>query len=311
MDRLSLTSTFKAAVAALCGLCLLACFSCTATTALAAQQVNIISAADSGYQQSLVQSIRESLRGSGIKIKTIDANTRRITVNGKQLIVSIGNESASLLDEKNITVTQLQILADIDPDKMPAQENISYLSMTQPLCRQFALIRSLDDEWQTVSLLLPEADADLIHRLETCANRYQLTLQVILINQYINVIDALNSTLSESDVLLALPDSSVYNAGTIKSILLTTYRHKVPIIGFSESFVRAGALAAMHSSTKQLGYQTAELIKKYYINQSIKQHYIYPDDFDVSINKDVAKSLGILIPDRKALIKKLKNKNNE
>lgn len=311
MDRLSLTSTFKTVAAALRGLCLLACFSCTATATLAVQQVSIISAADNGYQQSLVQSIRDSLRGSGIKIKTIDANTRRISDNGEQLIVSIGSDAATLLDQNNIVTSQLRILANIDPEKIPAQKNTSYLSMTQPLCQQFALIRSLNDEWQTVSLLLPEADTELTHRLETCASRYQLTLQVILIDEYINIIDALNSALSESDVLLALPDASVYNAGTIRSILLTTYRHKVPVIGFSESFVRAGALAAIHSSTRQLGRQTAELIKTYYKNQGIKQQYIYPDDFDVTINKDVAKSLGILTPDRKALIIKLKNKNNE
>ncbi len=311
MDRLSLTSTFKTASAALRGVCLLAFFSCTATTALAAQQVDIISAADSGYQQSLVENIRDSLHGSGINVRTFNTNSDKSFNNNEQLIISIGSDAASLLNQNNIVTSQLRILANVDADKIPAQKNTSYLSMTQPHCRQFALIRLLNDEWQTVSLLLPEADVALTHRLESCANRYQLTLQVILIDQYINIIDALNSALSESDVLLALPDNSVYNAGTIKSILLTTYRHKVPVIGFSESFVRAGALAAIHSSTKQLGKQTAELIKKHYKNQSIKQHIIYPDDFDVTINKDVAKSLGILTPDRKALIKNLKNKNNE
>ncbi|MDA3869224.1 MAG: hypothetical protein PF589_04620, partial [Gammaproteobacteria bacterium] len=75
MDRLSLTSTFKTASAALRGVCLLAFFSCTATTALAAQQVNIISAADSVYQQSLVQNIRDSLRGSGINVRTFNTNS--------------------------------------------------------------------------------------------------------------------------------------------------------------------------------------------------------------------------------------------
>lgn len=311
MDRLSLTSTFKTVAAALRGLILLMCLSCTATTTLAAEQVNIISVANSRYQQSLVQSIRDSLRGSDIKVKMFDVNNQRIIDNDEQLIISIGNESASLLDEKKIVSTQLRILANIDSEKIPVQENTSYLSMTQPLCQQFALIRLLNDEWQTVGVLLPEADSDWTHRLESCATSHQLALQVILIDQYISIIDALNSTLSESDVLLALPDASVYNAGTIKSILLTTYRHKVPVIGFSESFVRAGALAAIHSTTRQLANQTAELIKKYYINQNIKQRYIYPDDFDVSINKDVAKSLGILTPDKKALITKLKNKNNE
>jgi ABC-type uncharacterized transport system substrate-binding protein len=130
---------------------------------------------------------------------------------------------------------------------------------------------------------------------------------VIVISDYINIIDALNSSLTNSNVLLALPDASVYNAKTIKSILLTTYRHRVPLIGFSESFVRAGALAAISSSTAQLGKQIAELIIKHYSNNKINNHYLYPEYFDVVINKDVAKSLGITIPDGSLLTEELKN----
>ena len=182
--------------------------------------------------------------------------------------------------------------------------------MTQPVCQQFTLAKLLNPKWKVISILLSTKDASLTRTLKLCAKQYNLKLKTIILDEYINIIDALNTSLSKSDVLLALPDPAIYNAKTIKSILLTTYRHRIPIIGFSENFVRAGALAAIHSSTKQLSKQISELIYKYFNNENIDEH-LYPMYFDVLTNKNVAKSLGINIPGGKVLTKKLQYKNYE
>jgi putative ABC transport system substrate-binding protein len=305
--RTGITETTKF----ICRWIILASVILTAGNSIAAQQPVIISSTDSNYQQSLVQEILVNLIESDIKPKLVGLNQPDIPDNANELIISIGNEAARYLEQNSILSTQLIILPDIDPDKTSENKNRFYLSMTQPVCQQFALIHSINNEWKTVSVLQSNADKALTQKLESCAAHYQLTLQTILIGQYVNIIDALNTSLPDSDVLLALPDASVYNSRTIKSILLTTYRHKIPVIGFSESFVHAGALAAIHSSPKQIAKKITALIKEHYSNKVINEYYIYPDDFDVTINKDVARSLGITTPERKVIIEKLKQKNNE
>ena len=311
MDKDSLRWVHRRATCFFGHLALLICLFGTAANTFAGQQPIIISSASSNYQQSLVQSILSNLADTNIGVRTIDINQKEIPENNNELIISLGNESASLLSKKNLTTPQLKILTHIDPNKKTTSIRGSSLSMTQSVCQQFLLIRLLNVEWKNISVLLSKPNALVSQELKTCAAQYKLTLQLVVISKYVNIIDALNATLKNSDVLLALPNPSVYNAKNIKSILLTTYRHRVPVIGFSESFVRAGALAAIHSSTKQLAKQIAELIIEHYSNEKIKKQHLYPKYFDITINKNVAKALGIVTPDRKVLIDKLKNHNHE
>jgi hypothetical protein len=58
--------------------------------------------------------------------------------------------------------------------------------------------------------------------------------------------DDLNHTLNSmtrAETLLALPDSDIYNAENVRNILLSTYRRKQGVIGFSADMVKVGALA--------------------------------------------------------------------
>jgi len=272
MDKNSLIWTLRTATIFFSRFALFICLFGTTANTFADQQPIIISSASSNYQKSLVQSILSNLKNTNIEVRTIDIDQKKIPENTNELIISIGNEAASLLSEKNLATPQLSLITHINQNKKMAPIKGSYLSMTQSVCQQFSLIRLLNDKWKNVSVLLPEPNPLLSQELKKCAAQYKLTLQPVIINQYVNVIDALNTTLKNSDVLLALPNPSIYNAKNIKSNLLTTYRHRVPVIGFSENFVRAGALAALHSSTENLGKQITELIIKHYNNEKKNKH---------------------------------------
>lgn len=311
MDALTPAATIRRATEMFGRLILFTCLLLAAASSLAAQQPIIISTAGSQYQQLLVQSVAAQLKDSGIEARILNIDEQDIAENSNELMISIGGEAAAYLDKIKSSAPQLRIVTQLDENKVAERNDRQYLSMTQSLCQQFELIRALNSDWKNVSMLLSDNDSLKTQALKTCAERHKLSLKIIIISQYVHIIDALNTSLENSDVLLAMPDASVYNAKTIKSILLTTYRHKVPVIGFSESFVQAGALAALHSSPEQLGKQAAELIKKHYNGEPIKNQRLYPKYFDIAINNDVAKSLAITIPDRKSITKKLENKNNE
>ena len=310
MDHSPLTITNKITPILIRCLVLFACLLCNSTQAIAEQQVIIVSPANNNHHKSLVENILSDLKKSDIKVETFDLG-QAININtSSSLIISLGREAAALIDQKKLPNQKLRVFTHTNPHIDPEYKGVSHLSMTQPTCQQFALAQSLNSEWKVISVLLSTTNKPLIRNLTSCAKQYKLELNTIILDEYINIIDALNTSLPNSDVLLALPDPAIYNARTIKSILLTTYRNRVPIIGFSENFVRAGALAAMHSSTKQLSRQIIELIHKHYNGEDIDKH-LYPIYFDVITNKNVAKSLGINIPDEKVLIEKLRNNNHE
>jgi putative tryptophan/tyrosine transport system substrate-binding protein len=60
------------------------------------------------------------------------------------------------------------------------------------------------------------------------------------------------------DFALAFADSSLYNAATIKPLVITSIEQRIPLVGFSASFVRAGAAVGVYADLKEIGRQTAD-----------------------------------------------------
>jgi putative ABC transport system substrate-binding protein len=109
-------------------------------------------------------------------------------------------------------------------------------------------------------------------------------------------------------VLLALPDSSIYNSKTVKNILLTSYRQRKPIIAFSNNFVNAGALASINSSTEQIADSASKLIEQFFdSDMTFERSTNYPDEFDISINRQVFWALDLIIPDINKIKPSLQN----
>ncbi len=110
------------------------------------------------------------------------------------------------------------------------------------------------------------------------------------------IIPALEHLLGASDMLLVLPDALLYNKNDIQGVLLTSYRYHVPLIGYSQALVRAGAIVALYSKPQQIGYHAAEVAIRNLDTGELPAPQ-YPKYFTVSINQQVARSLNISMPD--------------
>jgi putative ABC transport system substrate-binding protein len=92
-------------------------------------------------------------------------------------------------------------------------------------------------------------------------------------------------------LLLAIPDTAIYNGGSIQNVLLASYRQRVPLIGFSPAYVRAGAMLALYSTPTQIGSQTARTARALLADAPV-QALQSPVEFVVNVNVNVARSLG-------------------
>jgi putative ABC transport system substrate-binding protein len=61
------------------------------------------------------------------------------------------------------------------------------------------------------------------------------------------------------DVLQALPDATVFSREHLRAILLFSFRHRIPLAGPNESWVKAGALYALDWDYDDLGRYCASL----------------------------------------------------
>ncbi len=109
-------------------------------------------------------------------------------------------------------------------------------------------------------------------------------------------INRLLNQIAQTDVLLALPDSSVYSTESIRNILLSTYRHKQGVIGFSSDMVKAGALATTYSEIEDIDAQVAEIASAYVSGGELAPPQ-FPRYFRTIVNEGVARSLDLTVSD--------------
>ena len=109
--------------------------------------------------------------------------------------------------------------------------------------------------------------------------------------------DDINHTLNgmtRAEVLLALPDGDVYNPENVRNILLSTYRRKQGVIGFSADMVKVGALASTYSEIEDINTQVAEIAAAFVITGELAPPQ-FPRYFRTVINEGVARSLDLRV----------------
>jgi hypothetical protein len=98
----------------------------------------------------------------------------------------------------------------------------------------------------------------------------------------------------QAQVLLAMPDRTVYSAENFRNILLSTYRHNQSVIGFSADMVRAGALATTYSDIEHINAHVADLANDFVTTGELAPPQ-FPRYFRTIINEGVARSLQVAV----------------
>lgn len=163
--------------------------------------------------------------------------------------------------------------------------------LDQPAARQMALLRYAFPHLRRVGILLgPESRARQA-AFEKAAVEQGLQANVYKVDGEAELYSALRRALEENDLLLAVPDAAVYNGGTIQNVLLASYRQRIPLIGFSPAYARAGAMLALYSTLPQVSSQTARAARNLLADNPVPSLQ-NPAEFVVSANVNVARSLG-------------------
>jgi putative ABC transport system substrate-binding protein len=179
--------------------------------------------------------------------------------------------------------------------------NISAIFLDQPPSRQMRLLHHLLPQAESVGILLGPTSTRGSEVLAKAAQDSGLKAVMATIQDEDDLTSSLKPLLETSSALLAVPDPLVHQRGTAQTLLLTSYRYQKPVIGYSQAYVTAGALAAVYTSPEDIARQAAEITSNYPDRQSALPPPQPPRYFSVGINRQVARSLNINIQDTEAL----------
>tara|TARA_R110001583_G_scaffold94019_1_gene237333 strand:+ start:2314 stop:3249 length:936 start_codon:yes stop_codon:yes gene_type:complete len=189
-----------------------------------------------------------------------------------------------------------------------AVENASFLSsaiyVEPPLGRQVALVRLILSDAENLGVLVLNDD---FNRLSQEISQLPKSSKIRLYNidKYDSFNRALIDLLSDNRVLIGQYDSDIYSANNIENILITAYRHNVPLVGPSHAYINAGALASIYSDLTDVAQRLSEIL----LGGVDRNNWAQPDYnsyFSVSYNHQVARSLNLNLPDATAVAAKIK-----
>lgn len=214
------------------------------------------------------------------------------------LLVTVGVKAADRVASRTPTpLLAAMVPSNTYPDlmkKRPRASLTSGLYLDQPWGRQLTFLRAALPERKKVGVLHSSGTSLNLPALRSEMGQRGLSLIARELQNNTPLFDELESILNDSEVLLAIPDNAIYNSVNIRNILLSSYRHGLPLIGLSQSYVRAGALCAIFSTPEQLAAQASAISLTF-----AKTHQLpdpqYPALYAIEVNQAVARTLGINI----------------
>lgn len=270
-------------------------------------RVVLLLAEEGGAYREFATSLESELKRQNISLAISQANTLPTDAD---LIVAVGIKSAAIAINSRTPVL-CTLVSKSGFDKLlhewagrREKNTISAIYMDQPARRRIELLVAALPEAKNVGLLFSEHSADMADLRKAITGK-GLSIREQRSDSVESLHRDLLSVLQRSEVLLAVPDTQIYNPSTIRHILMESYRSGDPVIGYSPAYVRAGALCVVYSTPEQIALQAAYLVRQF-IETARLPAAQHPSEFEVMVNQQVAHALGVDIKDGATLIGQIK-----
>ncbi|MBV1952039.1 MAG: ABC transporter substrate-binding protein [Cycloclasticus sp.] len=273
-----------------------------------AANISLIYDADSRYQQLFIKALsKQIINKPTLTLTTITTDKLSIpdlNNSAPNAIISLDKTASRklLALKQNIpvfhaltTLSKAKQYASCLPNCLTSLPQHRFFILDQPAKRQIKLIQLIDSNIKDIGVIVTEQSSFFIQPLKKAIQQSSLNLNIHL-TQASRVRYQIDDIARSSDIILAIPDSRVYNSSSLSQVLLTSYRYGTPVIGFSKGFMKAGAISGVTSSLDQLSQHLAESLIHIEPLAAHPHSFIYPRYFSVLSNRAVAKSLNLNFP---------------
>lgn len=193
----------------------------------------------------------------------------QLTVLENEPVIAIGPAAFSRVRQANRDLPVLALLVDkdfIEGYTTRFSGQLSAVYYDAPLLRQALTGKViLPPQATRVALLATTESVELYEPpLIDQLAPYGLEAKVFIADTEDQLIPSLIRALSFGDFLLAGQDDAIYNPRNIKHILLTAYRRNKILIGPSQAYVKAGALASSYAPFTEMAELAASHLITYF-----------------------------------------------
>jgi ABC-type uncharacterized transport system substrate-binding protein len=277
-------------------------FSATDTRTGSPSVVVVASAAVEAHRAA-VEGIQAAMGMTPSQIRVLDLAEARseqksgvsLAAPGIRVIIAVGSEALEIVNAGHPAVPVISTMVLRHPaDKDPS---LAHVAAT------VSLDVSIEEMTSRLKKVFPGKTRLGIIR-NPASGRYnsaQLQARVQSLGYIVTVVDAagpeqllpaLMSLKGRVDLVWCIPDGLLYNSVTIKPLILASLENRLPLIGFSESFARAGAALGVYPDFYDIGLQTGEAARQIMDNQPVHAPD-GPRKLKLAVNQSVLRLFGL------------------
>lgn len=276
-------------------------------------------ALDASYQ-GFVDALKDAgyIDGENIKIDYQNAQNDQATLNtiatklvndGNDLILAIATPSAQAVANatKDIPILVTAVTDPAASDLVKSNEapggNVSGTSDLTPVRKQIELLTQLIPDAKTIAVLYSSSESNSkiqVEMAKEAAKDFNLEVVEATVSSTNDIEQVVQSLVGKVDAIYAPTDNTI--ASGMPTVAMVANPNNIPIICGEEGMVSNGGLATYGIDYYKLGYltgkQAVKIIKGEASTATMPIEYLPEDEYSLTINEDVAKQLGIEIPEK-------------
>ncbi|MBZ0157661.1 MAG: hypothetical protein K8I29_15800 [Alphaproteobacteria bacterium] len=236
-------------------------------------QILVLSSHDSAPYRDTLAGFQQYLRRQGVladfEVHTLKGDTAAAAQalqgarrNRIDLILTLGGFAT---EEAVRRIEDIPIIFGlvVRADEVRRTGNVTGVFLAFSLETQFEMLRRLLPDVKTIGTVYnPKENQHTIRAAARAAQRAGLKLDARRVLTPRDLTGALEGLANRADVLWGVADKLALNPQTVRYLLLFSYRNRIPFIGLSREWVKAGALYSLDWDFADVGAQCGEMAVK-------------------------------------------------
>ena len=253
--------------------------------------------------RAAIEGIEASLANTAFQVRVLDLNeVRSLQAAGTawarpdtRAIIAVGSEALEIVAAGHpaVPVIGTMVLRHTADKNLSLAGLAATVSLDIPIEELSARLKQLFPEKTRLGIVRnPAAGRCTPAQLQARAQALGFIVRVVDVARPEQLLPALLSLKGQVDFVWCMPDGLLYNSVTVKPLILASLENRLPLVGFSESFARAGAALGVYPDFRDIGLQTGEAARQVMDHQPVRVPD-QPRKVKLAVNQSVMRLLGL------------------
>ncbi|MBI5559290.1 MAG: ABC transporter substrate-binding protein [Deltaproteobacteria bacterium] len=264
-------------------------------------EIAIIKSNDITSYEEVLNGFKEEIAKQGFSVTYREFEKKstlvqQIKEENPNLILALGTDALTQVSQ-NLTDIPIVFSALLSPpEPLINKANVTGSLLDIPVKQQLEKLLATAPDVKVIGVIYhPETTEKKVQEARRAAEEMGLVLESFPI-QTIREIPMIKEM--EIDALLVLPDPMVCSPSIIKHLLLKSFRSRIPVMGISPAYVKAGALLALACDYQDIGRQSGEIAARIFSGTPPAEVPVSrPRASRLFLNLSIAKQIRLSIPE--------------